>query len=31
MLTGELVDTILNVTVFVFLGGVIWLMVRPLP
>lgn len=30
MLTGELIDTVLNLTVFAFLGLVGWLLARPL-
>ena len=28
MLTGEFVDTVLNLTTFAFIGAMIWLLVR---
>lgn len=30
MLVGDWLDTLLNITAFVFIGFMIWLMVRPL-
>jgi len=31
MLSGDLVDTLLNLASFAFIGVLVWLLVRPLP
>lgn len=31
MLTGEITDTILNLSVFAFIGFVVWLSLRDIP
>lgn len=29
MLTGEAIDTLLNLSTFAFIGAMIWLLIRP--
>ena len=31
MLVGDLLDTVMNLVAFAFLGAMAWLLVRPLP
>ena len=31
MLTGDLIDTVLNLGTFAFIGAMVWLMMRALP
>lgn len=31
MLTGDLIDTVLNLGTFAFIGAMVWLMIRDLP